>query len=174
MILAKREWNSNCTCCSLTIVSCRLDAESINSSNFTSTIPKSSHLPRTCTASDLHLAWVIIDPADRKTEKNIITPAARDVLYGTVVVGLTITLLSLTGWHVYLILHNMTTIEYYEGNRAKWLAAKTGQSYRHLYNIGAYKNLTLILGPTMLKWLCPTSVSHLKDGVSFPTLRDNS
>jgi hypothetical protein len=25
--------------------------------------------------------------------------------------GLTITLLSLTGWHVYLILHNMTTIE---------------------------------------------------------------
>ncbi|XP_045827679.1 probable protein S-acyltransferase 15 [Trifolium pratense] len=96
------------------------------------------------------------------------------VLYGTVVVGLTITLLSLTGWHVYLILHNMTTIEYYEGNRAKWLAAKTGQNYRHPYNIGAYKNITLILGPTMLKWLCPTAVSHLKEGVNFPTLRDNS
>ncbi|PNY12584.1 putative S-acyltransferase [Trifolium pratense] len=96
------------------------------------------------------------------------------ILYGTVVVGLTITLLSLTGWHVYLILHNMTTIEYYEGNRAKWLAAKTGQNYRHPYNIGAYKNITLILGPTMLKWLCPTAVSHLKEGVNFPTLRDNS
>jgi hypothetical protein len=34
--------------------------------------------------------------------------------------------------------------------------------------------LDQILGPTMLKWLCPTSVSHLKDGVNFPTLRDNS
>ncbi|CAK8573125.1 unnamed protein product [Lathyrus sativus] len=96
------------------------------------------------------------------------------VMYGTMVVGLTLTLLSLTGWHIYLILHNMTTIEYYEGNRAKWLAAKTGQSYRHPYNIGAYKNITLILGPSMLKWLCPTAVSHLKDGVSFPTIRDNS
>ncbi|XP_058770044.1 probable protein S-acyltransferase 15 [Vicia villosa] len=96
------------------------------------------------------------------------------VMYGTMVVGLTLTLLSLTGWHIYLILHNMTTIEYYEGNRAKWLAAKSGQSYRHPYNNGAYKNITLILGPTMLKWLCPTSVSHLKDGVSFPTIRDNS
>ncbi|RZB44563.1 probable protein S-acyltransferase 15 isoform X2 [Glycine soja] len=96
------------------------------------------------------------------------------VLYGTMVVGLTITLLTLFGWHVYLILHNMTTIEYYEGNRAKWLAMKSGQSYRHPFNIGAYKNITLVLGPNMLKWLCPTAVSHLKDGVSFPTLRDNS
>jgi len=33
------------------------------------------------------------------------------VLYGTMVVGLTITLMTLFGWHVYLILHNMTTIE---------------------------------------------------------------
>ncbi|KAH1191470.1 putative protein S-acyltransferase 15 [Glycine max] len=96
------------------------------------------------------------------------------VLYGTMVVGLTITLLTLFGWHVYLILHNMTTIEYYEGNRAKWLAMRSGQSYRHPFNIGAYKNITLVLGPNMLKWLCPTAVSHLKDGVSFPTLRDNS
>ncbi|TKY51620.1 S-acyltransferase 15 [Spatholobus suberectus] len=96
------------------------------------------------------------------------------VLYGTMVMALTMTLLTLFGWHVYLILHNMTTIEYHEGNRAKWLAMKSGQSYRHPFNIGAYKNITLILGPNMLKWLCPTAVSHLKDGVSFPTLRDNS
>lgn len=96
------------------------------------------------------------------------------VFCGTVLFGLTMTLLTLSGWHVYLILHNMTTIEYYEGNRAKWLAMKTGQSYRHPYNIGAYKNITRILGPNMLKWLWPTAVSHLKGGVGFPTLRDNS
>ncbi|RDY12746.1 putative protein S-acyltransferase 15 [Mucuna pruriens] len=88
------------------------------------------------------------------------------VLYGTMVMALTIILLTLFGWHVYLILHNMTTIEYYEGNRAKWLAMKSGQSYRHPFNVGAYKNITLILGPNMLKWLCPTAVSHLKDGAA--------
>ncbi|KAE9619346.1 hypothetical protein Lal_00047433 [Lupinus albus] len=96
------------------------------------------------------------------------------VMYGTMVMALTITLLTLSGWHIYLTLHNMTTIEYYEGKRAKWLATKSGQSYRHPFNVGAYKNITLILGPNMLKWLCPTSISHLKDGVSFPTIRDNS
>ncbi|KAL2324828.1 hypothetical protein Fmac_023886 [Flemingia macrophylla] len=98
------------------------------------------------------------------------------VTYGLLLFILTITLLTLVGWHVYLILHNMTTIEYHEGNRAKWLAMKSGQSYRHPYNMGAYKNITLILGPNMLKWFCPTAVGHLnpKDGVSFPTLRDNS
>lgn len=96
------------------------------------------------------------------------------VMYGTMVVALTITLSTLSGWHAYLILHNMTTIEFYEGKRAKWLAMKSGQSYRHPFNVGAYKNITLILGPNMLKWLCPTAVSHLKDGVSFPTTRDNS
>lgn len=31
-----------------------------------------------------------------------------------------------------------------------------------------------IFGPTMLKWLCPSSVGHLKDGISFPILRDSS
>ncbi|KAL9317823.1 hypothetical protein ACSQ67_014340 [Phaseolus vulgaris] len=106
--------------------------------------------------------------------ESVMAQSATMVLYGTMVVGLTIILLTLFGWHVYLILRNMTTIEYYEGNRAKWLAMKSGQSYRHPFNIGAYKNITLILGPNMLKWLCPTAVSHLKEGVSFPALRDNS
>ncbi|OIW01684.1 hypothetical protein TanjilG_01191 [Lupinus angustifolius] len=96
------------------------------------------------------------------------------VMYGTILMGMMVTLLTLSGWHVYLILQNMTTIEYYEGKRAKWLAAKSGKSYRHPFNVGAYTNITSILGPNMLKWLCPTAVSHLKDGVSFPTIRDNS
>ncbi|KAL5139416.1 putative protein S-acyltransferase 15 [Glycine soja] len=89
------------------------------------------------------------------------------VLYGTMVVGLTITLLTLFGWHVYLILHNMTTIEYYEGKRAKWLAMKSGQSYRHPFNIGAYKNITLVspyfvvFAGTNLQ-ICTDSVSYLR------------
>nr|KJB68729.1 hypothetical protein B456_011G2379002 [Gossypium raimondii] len=63
---------------------------------------------------------------------------------------------------------------YYEGIRAAWLAKKSGLSYRHPFDISVYKNITLVLGPNTLRWFCPTSTSHLKDGVSFPTLRDSS
>ncbi|KAI9118816.1 hypothetical protein K1719_010261 [Acacia pycnantha] len=96
------------------------------------------------------------------------------VACGLILISLVTTLLTLLGWHIYIVLHNMTTIEYYEGKRAQWLARKSGQSYRHPFNMGAYKNITLILGPNMLKRLCPTAVSHLKDGISFPTSRDSS
>ncbi|XP_028113821.1 probable protein S-acyltransferase 15 isoform X2 [Camellia sinensis] len=93
---------------------------------------------------------------------------------GVIIVGLSLTLGTLLGWHIYLILHNMTTIEYYEAIRAAWLARKSGQSYRHPYNVGIYKNITLVLGPNMLNWLCPTAVNHIKDGITFPTIRDSS
>ncbi|XP_040934014.1 probable protein S-acyltransferase 15 isoform X2 [Gossypium hirsutum] len=63
---------------------------------------------------------------------------------------------------------------YYEGIRAAWLAKKSGLSYRHPFDISVYKNITLVLGPNTLRWFCPTSTSHLKDGVNFPTLRDTS
>ncbi|KAJ4720744.1 S-acyltransferase [Melia azedarach] len=96
------------------------------------------------------------------------------VCCGAMMVLLSLTLGTLLGWHVYLIIHNMTTIEYYEGIRAAWLARKSGQSYRHPFDVGVYKNITLVLGPNMLTWLCPTAVSHLKDGTSFPSLRHSS
>ncbi|XP_022743033.1 probable protein S-acyltransferase 15 isoform X2 [Durio zibethinus] len=63
---------------------------------------------------------------------------------------------------------------YYEGARAAWLAKKSGQSYRHPFDHSVYKNVTLVLGPNALRWLWPTSISHLKDGVSFPTSCDGS
>ncbi|KAL6126436.1 hypothetical protein ACLB2K_074485 [Fragaria x ananassa] len=88
--------------------------------------------------------------------------------------ALTLTLGTLLGWHVYLIIRNMTTIEYYEAIRTEWLARKSGQSYRHPYNLSVYKNITSVLGPNMMKWLWPVAVSHLKDGLVFPTPRDNS
>ncbi|TYJ16069.1 hypothetical protein E1A91_A10G225400v1 [Gossypium mustelinum] len=93
---------------------------------------------------------------------------------GLMMLALSVTLGTLLGWHIYLITHNMTTIEYYEGIRAAWLAKKSGLSYRHPFDISVYKNITLVLGPNTLRWFCPTSTSHLKDGVNFPTLRDTS
>ncbi|KAK7836896.1 putative protein s-acyltransferase 15 [Quercus suber] len=88
-------------------------------------------------------------------------------------IGLSVTFGTLLGWHVYLIIHNMTTIEYHEGVRAAWLAKKSGQNYQHPFNLSVYQNITLVLGPNMLKWLCPTAVSHLKDGLAFPISHDS-
>lgn len=87
--------------------------------------------------------------------------------------ALTLTLGTLLGWHVYLIIRNMTTIEvncdiwkmevellfweyllihswtwifcqYYEAIRTGWLARKSGQSYRHPYNLSVYKNIVSV------------------------------
>ncbi|KDP30472.1 hypothetical protein JCGZ_16151 [Jatropha curcas] len=95
------------------------------------------------------------------------------VLSGVMMMALAATLGALLGWHIYLMTNNMTTIEYHEGIRAAWLARKSGQSYRHPFDISVYKNITLILGPNMLKWFCPTAVSHLKDGMNYPTSHDS-
>ncbi|KAL3523490.1 hypothetical protein ACH5RR_016324 [Cinchona calisaya] len=93
---------------------------------------------------------------------------------GLMILGLTLTLGTLLSWHIYLISRNMTTIEYYDGKRAAWLAKKSGLSCHHPFDVGALKNVTLVLGPNILKWFWPTAVSHIKDGLSFPTARDNS
>ncbi|XP_072966763.1 probable protein S-acyltransferase 15 [Typha angustifolia] len=94
------------------------------------------------------------------------------ISFGSIVVFLSLTLGSLLCWHLYLLAHNLTTIEYREAVRAMWLAKKTGQNYRHPFDLGVYNNLALILGPNMLKWLCPIAMSHLRDGTQFPISND--
>lgn len=38
----------------------------------------------------------------------------------------------------------VSSFQYYEGIRAAWLAKKSGQSYHHPFDIGVYKNITLV------------------------------
>ncbi|GAU28040.1 hypothetical protein TSUD_264980 [Trifolium subterraneum] len=70
------------------------------------------------------------------------------VVSGILLVPLSIALCVLIGWHIYLILHNNTTIElcwqYYEGVRALWLQEKGGSIYKHPYDLGPYENLTSV------------------------------
>ncbi|KAK3445224.1 hypothetical protein EUGRSUZ_A01284 [Eucalyptus grandis] len=119
------------------------------------------------------------------------------VISGLLLVPLCIALGVLLGWHIYLILHNKTTIEYHEGVRAMWLAEKGGSVYNHPYDLGAYENLTMelrmivlfvflppsclkwltsfcflqVLGPNILSWLCPTT-THIGSGLRFRTSYD--
>ncbi|KAI4382718.1 hypothetical protein MLD38_008645 [Melastoma candidum] len=95
------------------------------------------------------------------------------VTSGLVLLGLSLVLASFLGWHVYLIAHNLTTIEYYEGVRARWLAKKSGQSYSHPFDLGIYRNVLSILGPNVLLWFWPTAVGHLRDGTNFQVSRND-
>ncbi|XP_050238112.1 probable protein S-acyltransferase 16 [Mercurialis annua] len=95
------------------------------------------------------------------------------VISGLLLIPLTIALGVLLGWHVYLILHNKSTIEYHEGVRAMWLAEKGGDVYKHPYDIGAYENLTTVLGPSIFCWVCPIS-RHIGSGLRFRTAYDYS
>ncbi|GAB2226864.1 hypothetical protein Droror1_Dr00008659 [Drosera rotundifolia] len=94
-----------------------------------------------------------------------------NVIYAVLVIPLTIALAVLFGWHVYLILGNKTTIEYYEGVRALWLAEKGGEVYLHPYDLGPFENLTAVLGPNIISWVCPTS-KHIGSGLRFLTRYD--
>ncbi|KAF5449450.1 hypothetical protein F2P56_029892 [Juglans regia] len=94
------------------------------------------------------------------------------VISGLLLVPLCVALSILLGWHIYLILHNKTTIEYHEGVRAMWLAEKGGSVYTHPYDLGAYENLTEVLGSNVLSWVCPTS-RHIGSGLRFQTAYDN-
>ncbi|KAJ6871191.1 protein S-acyltransferase 16 isoform X4 [Populus alba x Populus x berolinensis] len=63
------------------------------------------------------------------------------------------------------------TIYFHEGVRAMWLAEKEGHVYKHPYDVGAYENLTTVLGPSISCWVCPTS-GHIGSGLHFRTAYD--
>ncbi|KAB2060154.1 hypothetical protein ES319_A11G358700v1 [Gossypium barbadense] len=93
------------------------------------------------------------------------------VISGLLLVPLSMALSGLLGWHIYLILQNKTTIEYHEGVRATWLQERAGNVYKHPYDLGAYDNLTTVLGSNIICWICPTS-RHIGNGLRFRTAYD--
>lgn len=100
-----------------------------------------------------------------------IAPLLKGICFVTVIL-LLVALGVLLIWHIYLTLSNKTTIEYYEGVRAKWLAKKAGEAYRHPYDLGIVNNLLVILGPNIVCWGCPPAIGHIGDGLRFETAYD--
>jgi len=82
---------------------------------------------------------------------------------------LTIGLIMLLGWHLYLVICNKTTIEYHEGVTAKIQAAKSGHRYQHPYDVGFCGNLHAVLGANVTCWLLPCPSSADGPGVNYPT-----
>ncbi|KAL8152719.1 hypothetical protein V2J09_010479 [Rumex salicifolius] len=119
----------------------------------------------------LLLGSIIYDP----TKDDEHTPeGSSSTIYVTSVLlltPLTIAVSILFGWHISLVLRNKTTIEYYEGVRAMWLAEKGGELYTHPYDLGAFENLMSVLGPNIVSWVCPSN-GHIGSGLRFPTRYD--
>ncbi|KAL3134915.1 hypothetical protein ABBQ32_007880 [Trebouxia sp. C0010 RCD-2024] len=87
-------------------------------------------------------------------------------------IPLSIALLVLLGWNLYLMLSNKTTIEYYEGVTAELKATRRGGKFQHPYDLGPCGNLQHILGPNPEKWLLP-GLAAAGDGVTYITTWDH-
>ncbi|XP_065617212.1 probable protein S-acyltransferase 16 isoform X2 [Quercus suber] len=137
--------------------------------------PPRAHHCRVCKRCVLRMVLLVgsltIDPPKDELQSGDSFRTAY-IISGLLLVPLCVALGVLLGWHIYLILHNKTTIEYHEGVRAMWLAEKGGNVYTHPYDLGAYENLTTVLGPNILSWVCPTS-KHIDSGLRFQTAYDN-
>ncbi|KNA18906.1 hypothetical protein SOVF_066470 isoform B [Spinacia oleracea] len=124
-----------------------------------------------CIHSGVLLLGSIVSDTVKDEQQNEGSSRTVYVVSCLLIFPLTIALGVLLGWHIYLTLRNKTTIEYYEGVRAMWLAEKGGEVYIHPYDLGAFDNLTSVLGPNVLRWICPTS-GHIGSGLRFPTAYD--
>ncbi|XP_024443621.1 probable protein S-acyltransferase 16 isoform X4 [Populus trichocarpa] len=144
--------------------------------------PPRAHHCRVCKRCvlrmDHHCIWIsnCVGHANYKVFFVFVVYAVIACIYSLVISGLLLVPLSvalgvLLGWHVYLILQNKTTIEFHEGVRAMWLAEKEGHVYKHPYDVGTYENLTMVLGPSISCWVCPTS-GHIGSGLRFRTAYD--
>uniref|UniRef100_A0A453FWX0 S-acyltransferase n=1 Tax=Aegilops tauschii subsp. strangulata TaxID=200361 RepID=A0A453FWX0_AEGTS len=110
------------------------------------------------TASFYSLALMIggaLHSVPKDEQSGIDSPRKSLVICGVFVCVMTLALSILLVWHVYLILHNKTTIEYHEGVRAMWLAEKAGNLYHHPYDLGVYHNIVSV------RTLSITSLLHI-------------
>ncbi|TYH89550.1 hypothetical protein ES332_D01G269900v1 [Gossypium tomentosum] len=135
-----------------------------------------------CIYSLILLVGSLTNDSQNDKQRSADTFRVAYVISGLLLVPLSVALSVLLGWHIYLILQNKTTIEfsliflklnrqYHEGVRAMWLAEKGGTVYKHPYDIGAYENLTTVLGPSIFCWICPFS-RHIGNGLRFRTAYD--
>ncbi|KAJ2224537.1 palmitoyltransferase for Vac8p [Coemansia sp. RSA 1722] len=75
-----------------------------------------------------------------------------------------------SGYHIYLLVRNETTLESYERNTFR-LPGQSGGSARsnktNLFNVGAKKNFLQVFGHRKLHWFFPTPTT-VGDGIRFP------
>ncbi|KAK9804819.1 hypothetical protein WJX72_007243 [[Myrmecia] bisecta] len=112
-----------------------------------------------------------LDNASTGTLRARMIWAGLQTICTAITLPLTIGLVMLFIWNLYLVVTNKTTIEYHEGVTARIQAQRSGQEYEHPYDLGLCGNLHTIFGPKPSYWLLP-GVPAFGDGVSFVTAWD--
>ncbi|KAJ2662808.1 palmitoyltransferase for Vac8p [Coemansia sp. RSA 1200] len=81
----------------------------------------------------------------------------------------TMALIGFFGFHIYLTLNNLTTIESYERNnfRQEHDSRGSGKKHVNLFDLGAKKNLKQIFGPRWPLWFIPVR-TQVGNGMRFP------
>ncbi|KAH7667922.1 Protein S-acyltransferase protein [Dioscorea alata] len=92
---------------------------------------------------------------------------------GALLFPVTFVLTMLFLWHIYLALHNKTTIEHAQGVRERCLLDGVADIHRHPYDLGAYENFSLLFGRNAACWICPTKVDN-GSGLHFRTTLDGT
>ncbi|KAJ2852127.1 palmitoyltransferase for Vac8p [Coemansia brasiliensis] len=72
-------------------------------------------------------------------------------------------LIGFGGFHVYLLLNNITTIESYESNKFRYAQGSSA----NLFDLGCKRNFQQVFGNSWPHWFVPTRTS-LGDGVKYP------
>ena len=79
----------------------------------------------------------------------------------------------LSGYHVYCLSTNTTTIEGWEkGTALTFRSLGRVTSVKYPYNLGFYRNVCAVLGPQPLLWLFPQRMPG--DGLSFPVRKNDA
>ncbi|KAG4301872.1 hypothetical protein PCK1_001848 [Pneumocystis canis] len=88
-----------------------------------------------------------------------------------------IALLSFTIWHLFLVFHNLTTIEvlkrtFYVGNNLNYNdTLQSKEEIRNAFDLGWKKNWLQVMGSNKILWFFPV-VNHLGTGETFPINHD--
>ncbi|KAJ2673926.1 palmitoyltransferase for Vac8p [Coemansia sp. RSA 1085] len=72
-------------------------------------------------------------------------------------------LIGFGGFHAYLLLNNLTTIESYESNKFRYAQGNSA----NLFDLGSKRNFLQVFGNSWPHWFVPTRTS-LGDGVKYP------
>tara|TARA_B110000977_G_scaffold200781_1_gene292560 strand:- start:19683 stop:20738 length:1056 start_codon:yes stop_codon:yes gene_type:complete len=131
-----------------------------------------------------HVWFASGDSSDSSNEKykkyaaSSVPIGIAEVFSLTLAVPLTLALTLLLAWHVYLVSHNKTTIEHYEGVRSSHNSENglpplhsVSQKTNHPYSLGLRANLREILGNRVICWLAP-GCSIAGDGLAFANAND--
>ncbi|KAJ1767380.1 Palmitoyltransferase zdhhc2 [Coemansia sp. RSA 1843] len=104
------------------------------------------------------------------TEEISITPLFLIILS----LAFSMALVGFVGFHTYLTLNNLTTIESYERNNFRQENDRrgSGKKYINLFDLGAKKNLKQIFGSRWLMWFIPLR-TQTGDGMRFPISYEN-